>query len=521
MLARETPEKMVAINLEDDTEAQEHSDLTETSPLHYGTFDDDEDDDEETENDSPTRWALLSSLSSAWDSVKSYLPSWHAIKHYLPSYKSFLLTLTSMITSLPLLPFAFGFPTGTAPQFFSQEWFLELSTFYLTASILNTVLFLGIETVIRNDHFSVFMDNLAHIVKNSCKSLADMIAFVANAFFSATAAMAGVGLGYLSYETYPPLAIPSGFLNGGVVLAFRIEFMDSFFTYIKKKFNEDSQFQLVIMHLLERLKVEHSEDFAELFADEEITVESTASFLDAIFTRALEAKESEVLFDTPTALDKVKECLGKGFDAAAATTFGSAFGTFFAVNGYLGLEILCELIASECPLNELDHTHQGMIAVIAGLSSGVLGFMTGLNLRSLAIETYHHLKKHPEDLPKFLALLLGSGVQASSIYVATKDILGRENVFGLGEGLLGTLFVAANTLLIGTFCYKSLFKLLLQREDKNLTVENVIHELASQPLPEETLSSLRQHSFFNPPSNHENESVPAPPRSLTFANATV
>lgn len=480
----------------------------------YGSFNE----SKENNNNSPTSWAIATNDQSTWDYIKSYIPSWHSIKYYLPSFNNFMVGFSAFMTSMPLLPFAFGFPTGTPPQDFSMDWFLALALFYQVTSVVNTITFLGLESFIRYEHFSGLLDKLVDIIKPAGQSLTGALCLLANAFFSITAAVAGAGLGYLSYLWYPPLAIPSAALNGGVVLAFRIEFMASFFDYIKSKFDEDTQFQLFLIEMLKRLKTEYKEEFDKLFTDEEINAESAARFLHTLFDHALEtAHQSDGVFKIPTTSDKAKEWFAKGFDATSASVFGTAFGGFFAINGYLGIEILCELLSSACPLKEAPHIEQINIAVITGLSSAVLGFMTGLDLRRLVIATYEHIKKYPQDLPKLIGVLIGSGIPATTMYVAVSDILQRENVFGLSEGLLGTAFVAANTMLIATFCYKSLFNLFLKKEDTVLNTETVMNKLASDPLLPDVIAALKRHSFFSQDQKRDEEiEVRAQPR-IVFA----
>lgn len=497
---------------EEDKAQHEENTLAETIKKSYGTFN-----KAEGSTSSPTNWATLTDHPSTWDHIKFYIPSWHSIKYYLPSFNNFIIAFAAFTTSLPLLPFAFGFPTGTPPQEFSWDWFLILPLLYQVASIVNTVIFLGLETFIRYDHFAGLLNQLAGIIKSSGQSLTGALCLLANAFFSITAAAGGVGLGYLSYMWYPQLAIPSAVLNGGVVLAFRIEFMASFFDYIKSKFNEDTQFQLFILDVLKRLKTEYKEDFDTLFTNEEINTESAARFLTILFDYALETTHQiDGLFETPTTLDKTKDWLSNGLDAISASMFGTAFGGFFAINGYLGIEILCGLLSPECPLKELSHTEQIIIAIITGLSSAVLGFMTGLDLRSIVMATYEHMKKYPQDIAKLIAVLIGAGIPATTMYIAVSDILQRENVFGLSEGPLGTAFVATNTILIAAFCYKSLFNLFLKKEETVLNTETVINKLASEPLLPDVIAALKRHSFFTMNEKRNEEEIIVQP-SLVLA----
>lgn len=484
-------EIMFHVNL--DEEEDENKNLIESSQQkHYDTFN-----PQET-NDSPTQWAVLPNVTSILNSINHYLPSWQSIKYYLPSYKNFLFLSGSLISSLPLITYAFGFPTGTAPQHFSMDWFLELSIYYQVASIVNTILFIGIETLIRYDHLPTVLSRLLEIIKSSCTSLGDALSFISIAFFSITAAIAGGGLGYASYSWYPSFAPVSALLNSGIVLGYRIEFMASFYEYIKKKFAEDPQFQQVIIQLLEKLKADYAQEFDELFVDDEINDETAEKFLEVLFNRALQAeKKSESLFNTPSCGGQIKNYAGQGTDIVSAGVFGVAFGTFFAVNGYLGLEILCDLMTSECILDELPRIEQVLMAVIIGFSSGVLGFMTGIDLRKMVETSYEHIKKHPYDIVKLLAILTASSIQATTILVACNDIIDRGNVFRLADGLLGTLFAGTNSILIGGFCYKSLYQLFIHKAEHSLNTKNLASWLNQHELPHETIASLRQHGFFN------------------------
>lgn len=422
-------------------------------------------------NDTPSRWAMVCNISA------------------------------SIFTTLPLVPYAFGFPTATSPKNFNLSWFSELPLFYQLASLLSAGITFSIGILVRYHYMPIMLKNLKEILGKCFTTTSDFLRNNIVLFFSLAAATAAAGLGYDGFlwtaETFAVLSAISNFLITG---GFRIVFMPSLFKKIMNLFDKDYQFQCVLIELLKQLKEDYEEEFILTFHDQEINYDSVYHFMESIINKEQEFQSQlhpNSIFNQPTLTKKSLSILQKSVEVGTGTLVGISFFGFFAINGFRGLEIINNLLPISHSIKNLPAWCKLTLATLTGASSGAVGFITGQELLVLLKTIYSHIRKYPKDIPMLLGILLLCVGSATSLLGAARDTISEENVFYLKlHTLEGYLFLLGNTILSLGFDLNSLFKLLLKREELHLTKSSVIDWLNNNKLPKEMIDDLRRNSFF-------------------------
>ncbi|MBX3709354.1 MAG: hypothetical protein KIT56_03785 [Gammaproteobacteria bacterium] len=427
-----------------------------------------------------------------------------------PSAKLALLYISSFTTTLPVAVYALTFPFNISPELLTWELFSSAPTGIKVFAIALTSACLGIGTLVRIDYFPKMAKKLKEIFSHYCPSVPD---FFTNNFIlimSGIAAVSALALGYYGFIWAGQVtAMFSAGINFLLTLGFRVISVASLINDVRNLFDQNCQFQKAIVNELKRIKPEHVETFENLLKaevvmgkqiDEAVVRQCLLKIYDKASDIDLEDNENSntlVIFNPPRQLDYIKRITHKIIDLGLGVLIGSTFFVFYAQNGFDGMKIIFQYPSKNINLDNWPYGAQMTIATLTGISSGILGFLAGMELSHTIILAADYMKNNALNAGKVILVGAGCGLSATSLASAAKVITDKANLFGITtKSVSGVVMIAGNWMLASSFDFSAVMSLLTK---KHATYHNMTYWLERNQLSSETLSALRKHSYFNRP----------------------
>lgn len=417
---------------------------------------------------------------------------WAQLLSYWPALITLLL---SLYASMPVLSLGLGFISNTSPVDFSWAWWSDLSTQTKILSVSNAFIAFTVATLTRYRYFPDVAKKLLTIFMNCCASLCSFINLQLILLLSLAAAIAAGALGYDSFIWGGELlAIAAALANFMTVGGFRVTFVSSLFARIAKRFDEDYGFQQRCIEILSKLKKEYAQAFDSLFKGQELNEQTVRELLIKLHEKAQEMEANQAgdslrLFKAPSRSRQFKYYASTVFDYTFATYLGSCFGDYFAKYGPHGIGIICQQFNPDCDVESWSSLSQIILAILTSLSSGVLGFLTGLDFRQFLAYTYQRIRENPRDILLLGGALICSGIAATPTFVAALAVATHSNYVAM------LAFVFANVLLDWMFNFRASVEILM-RPTLLATVNNGKLWLQKYELPKETVKELKKFSLF-------------------------
>ncbi|GEM_PF-4379716 len=423
--------------------------------------------------------------------------------------QSWILYIASFVTTLPVSIYAFTYPSGINPENITLGWWSQLPMSIKILSLTLATISLGIGTLMRIDRIPKLLSKMKDIFLNYCPSAAGFIKNNFIVFLSGVAAIAALALGYYGFIWSGQfIAMSIGVINFLLTFGFRIDSMTSMLADIRNLFDKDYQFQQAIINQLRYLKPEQVAAFDQFLKTE---IASGHAIDEAVINRLLlhiydsasavsleegtNTRHHQILLNPPRQLDKIKNWIRKMVDFGLGTAIGTAFFIFFAQNGYDGMKISCLTIFENCTIDDLPYPAQMALAVVTGMSSGILGFIAGKELSNTVALAIDYMKQSCTNKVKTILVVSGSGVSAISMAGAVKALTDKSNLFGITTNSInGKLLLAGNWMLAASYDLNAIMSHLTKNE---VSFNHAIRWLEINKLSSNTLKGLRQHGYFS------------------------
>lgn len=428
----------------------------------------------------------------------------------LPSSKDALLFIISIATSLPLSIYSFTYPMKISPEFLTKEkWELESTVkqmqcviFALTTiAVASTVLYQHIPTMLKRaqELLLSFRDIFIHFNEAAPTFLKNCFVFV----LSFLAALASLALGYYGFLWGGlVLAIGAAGINFLMTLGFRLEYLPALIEKIHTIFDENSRFQMELISELKHLDSEFIEEFEFSLKIEmhgkPINDEVMRICLLKLYDKAENHPE---IFRALNMQDTVVATLQKIADVVLGAYVGIATTIFYAQYGYDGFKILFQ---SMVDLNNLPYAAQLIIGLMVATSSGVMGFMTALDITKTIQFTLEYIKQDPaKNSAKVALLTTGCVISATSLAGAINAMTSKPNLFNIVTDSAASYLLLGGNCAFGVSLNTGAILPMISKYEG--THNNAIHWLNKNKLSDQSIRALREHSVFK---KQKGESLP-------------
>lgn len=325
-------DKFEEISLDEEAQDENTSLLASAEVADYATFDE------------PAK------PSSYWDWLPNFSSVRTALTAWLPSPQVLLNSFFSTFTAIPYLPYTMQLYTGTHPDDFSVDWWLDLpvETQILASSM--SVFTFAISVLV---HYCYFPDTGKRLVEVLTDWTDKKMVNSITIYLTVATMISAYGLGYDGMnQSGTVLAVLTGLINAGLYGAFRLTFVPSFIDRLKKG------------------------EFNKLWREGLTT--QTAGYL---------------------------------FDLLAGSALFVCYGLFNIQTGYRGMEIIGKLCGYSTAA--FKSWQKILLGASSGLSSGMFAFVMGHDMRNLFLSVYRYLADHHERLTINLLLLSGITISSA------------------------------------------------------------------------------------------------------------
>ena len=442
----------------------------------------------------------LTFTNTSW--WNDYLPakSW---KEYLPSPTNVAYFVSSMVLTIPFLPYTLT-PTP-AIDLINDTWWSSLTPLYQTFLIGSALVYLIEGSATRYKYLQIVVDNLKNILGNGFGSVSSALLNSMTIIVAGVAAIPVGTLGYFGTKwAGQTIAMMSGALNFLMTWAMRMVFLPNFFSQLMGLFDGNKQFQKKLINYMHSLKPEESRiiNHRLLTIDQSMINEQ---MIHDQFIQIFDKAERQSLFVKNNVFDLIR----KGFAVSGSMLVGAALSLFLSQAGYEGAKLLCFAITTDCSIEHWAYIAKLALIFIPGFTAAVVGFMPTFELiDETLVDVFRHIKQKPRDILKVLLIVGVCGLTAMSIQNAAIGMANKANLFALtpdGKTLIEKIYYslyrfgnygAGIALELGV-CLKMLG--LNDEVATTATVDKSIHWLRKNPLSEKSIQSLKEHSFFRQP----------------------
>lgn len=437
------------------------------------------------------------------NTAESAIPPSHCA--YLPYVKKVATWGLSIGTTISTAIYSLGFPSHTQPANISWKWWYNLSKTTKLLSIGSAAINFTIGVMVRNAYFPKIAEYLSKEFALSTQSASHA---AKNTLVMLLAIIAAIAGGALVYEGMIATGALSAGLNAlGVMLitaGFRFVSLNALFEKIINLFDQDYQFQQNCIKHLKTLSQEHADEMNQLLQGKEVNEETVREFLTTFYNHAFPETK------TFSKNEIVTNTAGKTFDLTLGLALGAPYFLFCSQKGLDGIRIIAQYAAPAYSLQSLSLSTKMIISMIIGSSSGALAFLAGYDFRVLLLDLYEDCKKHYIDILKILVILPATTISALSLTSAAQAVTASPNLFEITDDAAGTLFTALLTLMAVCFDFKAIADYyILQHPEDQPAIKDVIHWMEKNKLPKETITGLKNNTFFaqqiQQPSTHTDQ----------------
>ncbi|KTD06388.1 hypothetical protein Lgra_3165 [Legionella gratiana] len=458
--------------------------------------------------------AILSNTHSFTALLTRYLPSPSSLTRYFPSWSTLAYGSAAFVTTLPFLPYVL---TKT-PASLGADWWagMDLNTqLYLIGS---AAIFLAVGTGTRFNYYQHMMESLKKIAGSFCISVSNFLSNSTIMLISTISAIPSGAMGYYAASWAPQaLSSFSALSSFCMTSAVRLVFLPNFFTLIKNKFDEDRQFQKQIIAQLSLINKQHPDALTWIGpADQTFDEALIQNKLEQFYQQLVE--HPDLL--APFCSTRLSEFMTFLTTTSTGAWLSAAFFIFCSQAGYDGFKLICQLLLDNCSIDELHYAAKLAIAIIPGITAGMVAFMSGFEFPDHVVgNAFAHIKQKPVDLLKALLLIGCCSITALGLKNAAESLAAHPNLFNLApngtdpwEYLYYAFYVYGNygtgIVLDLTACTKLLG---LIQNIYPTSADNMVTWLEQNSLSHEAISALKQHGFFN-----HREGVSPPRNELTI-----
>lgn len=431
----------------------------------------------------------------------------HAISehsHACDYLTSTALALISVIASCPFAVYAFTFPMKARPESLTWALWSELSVDIKIASVVFALISLVVSTFVLYQHIpnmlkrtQEILSDFRCIVHGFCENLPTVLQNCFTVVMALLAAIASLALGYYGFLWAGKwVAIAAATSNFLMTLGFRIEYIPALIEKLRTVFSKNNRFQNRLIHELKRLKPEYAEDFETLLTqamstDKVLDEPKLCDSLLQLYNRGIQCE----LFNPEQIKDKIKSVLQKIVSLGFGSFIGASTLILYTQYGYDGFRILFQ---NSADLEGLPLAAKLTIGLLTATSSCIMGFMSGMDVTLMLDIACGYIKNNPLKNSIILFVVLAcSSISATSLAGASNAMLEKPNLFNFTTTSAEGSIVLYGNCLFGLILNGSGILSLITKHEP--TYYNAMHWLEKHTLSNQSISALRQHSYFKKP----------------------
>lgn len=433
-----------------------------------------------------------------------------------PKAKLALLYIAGVATALPPAFYALILPLNIPPSEFSLELFSSMPAGIKALSIILAAVTLGIGTLMRVDYIPRMISKLKDLFSQYCTSVANFFSTNFILMMSGIAALATLALGYNAFDWHSVAsAAASAAVSFLLTLGMRAISMAALKEKLGELFYGNHQFQKDIVEELKRIKPEHVAEFEKFLKSEvengrDLNEDLIRECLLNIYDKAYSPHSNTIaiktveIFKPKSEFSKCDAFFNQAVNFSLGAFIGTSFLLFFSQNGYVGIEIILnttsEIINSDINLDIIPYGGQLAIALLTGASSGILGFLSGMEVTANIQDAKDLMHNNPGNKAKVISATIGSAISATSLAGAVKVMTDQPNLFNIStRSFSGILLIGGNWALATVFDLHAILDLISKNHPSH---QQVISWLNKNKLSEKTISALKNHGYFKPVNNN-------------------
>jgi hypothetical protein len=402
---------------------------------------------------------------------------------------------TCFLLSMPMATYSLVFTSRISPSVISKTWFVELATWEQVFAVINTIAYLGVNTLFFSHLLPTALTKLRAISRRTHDILS-------NSFAILLALSSALSFASLAFD---------GFSWAGTIVA-GIAGLCNFIAFggtryvgalnviklVSNSFDKHNLFQQSIVHHLQYLKPEDKQELNEFlggkFIDESVVQEFIGHFCCRydLLSRRKSKQESR------------NEFVGTCFDIILGGIMIYFVFLYFGQKGFDGINVFCKLLSKGATsLDDLTLSSKISIGSFPGASSALFMFFSAFSLRTQCLKLYKLFTHNAVRTGSItLAILVAVGLASTSVFNPAEAMVNTFNIFSVsGDSFTGKTLPIINCIGLGIafFNFVTLQAFPYQHKVSQVSdssVDDVITWLEKNKLSEVAVNSLRAQAFL-------------------------